>query len=68
MREMVRPGHNGFLFTADDPAALARTMLRTIDLPTTERAALGQAALDDIRRRDWAEYTRALTKAAVELQ
>jgi hypothetical protein len=41
-------------------------MLRTLDLSATERAALGQAALDDIRRRDWAEYTRALTEAVVD--
>jgi glycosyltransferase involved in cell wall biosynthesis len=68
MREMVQPGHNGFLFTADDPAALARTMLGTLGLSATERATLGQAALDNIRGRDWAEYTRALTEAAIRFQ
>jgi glycosyltransferase involved in cell wall biosynthesis len=65
MREMVQPGHNGFLVAADDPTALARTMLGTIGLSTAERAALGRAALDDIRQRDWTEYTRALTEAAI---
>jgi hypothetical protein len=67
MREMVQPGLNGFLFTADDPIALARTMLGTLGLSAAERAALGQAALDNIRGRDWAEYTRALTEAALRI-
>lgn len=65
MQEMVQPGRNGFLFTADNPAALARTMFGALGLSEAERAALGEAALSDIVRRDWTEYTRVLTEAAM---
>jgi glycosyltransferase involved in cell wall biosynthesis len=46
MREMVQPGQNGFLFTADDPAALARTMLRTLRDWAEYTRALTEAVVD----------------------
>ena len=65
LREMVEPGRNGLVYTTGDVGALARTLLDAIGLSATDRATLGRGALEDIRRRDWGEYTRALSEAAL---
>ena len=66
LREMVQPGHNGLLYPAGDVDALACALFGAIGLSGADRAALGRGALEDIRRRDWSDYTRALTAAALE--
>ncbi|MEM7203338.1 MAG: glycosyltransferase family 4 protein [Planctomycetota bacterium] len=43
MSELIRPGENGFLFTASDPGALAAVLQRCVDDPSTV-AALQPAA------------------------
>lgn len=63
LREMVEPGRNGFVFPAGDADALARVMLGAASLPRESRNALAAGALEDIRERDWGNYTGALVRA-----
>jgi glycosyltransferase involved in cell wall biosynthesis len=65
LREMVEPSRNGLVYPTGDVGALVRTLLDAIGLSATDRATLGQGALEDIRHRDWGEYTSALTEAAL---
>jgi len=64
LREMIEPGRNGFVYPVGDAAGLARMMLGCVALPADSRAGLTAAALAEIARRDWGDYTRALVNAA----
>jgi glycosyltransferase involved in cell wall biosynthesis len=42
-REVLRDGENGFMVPIRDPAALARAMVRVIELPAIQRARMSEA-------------------------
>lgn len=59
-RETVRHGVSGWLVAPGDPAALATTIGRVLDMPPAERIATGMQARRDVLR----HYTTAAMQAA----
>lgn len=64
--DTVIPGHTGELFSAGDPADLARRVLELIRNPD-DRRAMGRRAVRSARRRNWDEVFKRLFRQYAQL-
>ncbi|WP_444462253.1 glycosyltransferase family 4 protein [Rhodobacter capsulatus] len=64
-RAVVEPGVSGLLCRARDAGSLAETMLRFLDLPAAQRAAMGQSARAHMERAYDEERVVAAYRAAL---
>jgi glycogen synthase len=63
-REIVVDGQNGFLFASDSVDALARSVMRALELPHGARQEITQRALAYVRNeRDWSVTVKRYEKA-----